>query len=322
LSRRTRRVLPVGALLLALTVPASASAAVTKPGATTGGASPIGQTTATVHGSVNPHGAATTYFFQYGIKGSAYSAQTAVGSAGAGTTAHSFTGQISLLAPATSYHYRIVATNAKGTTRGASHAFKTKRQPLGVSLGANPNPVRVGQATVLSGTLSGTGNANRQVVLQANPWPYTQGFAPVTNNQVTDANGNFSFPILAVNVNTQYKVLMPAKPEVQSPIAFVGTKCRVTTHVHVTRGSHSGRVRFTGSILPAADGTEVAIQKFVDGKWTTIGHSAARHHSAARSTYRKTVTQRHPGRYRVVHAPPEPRVPNIGKTVRVHHVTG
>lgn len=312
--------LPAGALMLALAVPATASAAVTKPGVRTGGASPVDQTTATLHGRVNPHGAATTYYFQYGIKGSGYSAQTAAASAGSGTTAHSFTGQVGLLAPATSYHYRIVATNAKGTSRGADRTFTTKRQPLGVSLAATPNPVRVGHPTVLAGTLTGTGNANRQVVLQADPWPYTQGFMPVTNNQVTDANGNFSFPILAVNVNTQYKVVMPAKPEVQSPIAFVGTKCRVTTHVHVTRGSRSGKVRFTGSILPSADGTEVAIQKFVHDKWTTIGKTAARHHSSARSTYRKTVRQRHPGRYRVAHIPPEPRVPNVGKTVRVRHV--
>jgi hypothetical protein len=315
------RVLPVAvALLAALILPAAASAAVTKPGATTRGASPIGQTTATVHGTVNAHGAATTYFFQYGIKGSAYSAQTAVGSAGSGTAAHAFTGAISLLAPATSYHYRIVATNAKGTTRGKDRTFKTKRQPLGVSLGGIPNPVRTGASTILAGVLSGTGNANRQVVLQANPWPYTQGFLPVANNQVTDASGKFAFPILAVNVNTQYKVLMPAKPEVQSPIVLLGTKVRVTTHVHVTRGTHSGRVRFTGSLLPAMDGTQILIQKFVDDKWTNIGSTSARHVSGSRSAYRKTVTQRHPGRYRVLHNAPEPHVPNIGKTVRVHHV--
>jgi hypothetical protein len=323
LSRRTRRVLPVGALLVALAVPATASAAVTKPVVTTGGASPITPTTAVVHGNVNPKGSNTNYFFQYALKGTAYAggARTPDAAAGAGSGAHSFTATIGGLAPATAYRYRIVATNAKGQSFGGTRTFTTKRQPLGVSLAGNPNPVRVNASTTLGGTLTGTGNAGRQVTLLANPWPYTQGFLPATNNQVTDANGNFAFPVLSVPVNTQYKVQMPARPDVQSPIVVVGTKLRVTTHVHVTRGAHRGSVRFTGSLLPAGDGTAVVIQKFVDEKWTTIGTTSARHASSARSAYRKTVRQRHPGRYRVVSLAPEPRVPNIGKTVRVHHVT-
>jgi hypothetical protein len=310
-------VLPV-ALVLALALPAAASAA-TKPTVSTGRATGVTQSTATLHGSVNPRGAATTYSFQYGLTRK-YTAQTPVTAVGSGTTAVRVAAAIGGLAPATTYHYRVLATNAVGATAGGDRTFKTPRQPLGVSLAGNPNPVRTGGATTLGGTLSGTGNANRQVVLQANPWPYSQGFVSVSNPQVTDANGNFSFPVLAVNVNTQFRVLMPQKPGVASPIVVLGTKVRVTTHVRVTRGSRSGRVRLYGSLLPAMDGTQVAIQKFVHDKWTTIGSTTARHKSASRSTYSKTVRQRHPGRYRVVHVAPEPHVPNIGKTVRVRHV--
>jgi hypothetical protein len=322
LSRRTRRALPAGALLVALAVPATASAAVTAPVVTTGGASPVTQNTAVLHGSVNPKGSNTNYFFQYTLKGTQFAGapRTPDAPAGAGQTAHSFTATIGGLAPATTYRYRIAATNAKGQRFGKARTFTTKRQPLGVSLAATPNPVRVNASTTLAGTLTGTGNANRQVTLLSNPWPYTQGFMPVSNNQVTDASGHFAFPVLSVPVNTQYKVQMPAKPAVQSPIVLVGTKLRVTTHVHVTRGTRSGLVRFSGSLLPADDGTAVIVQKFVHDKWTTIGTTSARHVSSARSSYRKTVRQRHPGRYRVVSLAPEPRVPNIGKTVRVHHV--
>jgi len=258
-------------------VPATAGAAA-KPTVRTGGATEVGQTTANVHGRVNPQGAATTY------------------------------------------HYRIVATNSQGATAGADRTFRTQRQPLGVSLAGNPNPIRTGSSTTLAGTLSGTGNANRQVVLQANPWPYAQGFLPVANPQVTDANGNFAFPILSQSVNTQYRVLMPQKPEVQSPIVVVGTKVRVTTHVRVTRGSRSGIVRLSGSLIPPMDGTQVLIQKFVNDTWVNIGSTTARHVSSSRSSYRKSVRQRHPGRYRVYHNAPEPHVPNVGKTVRVRHV--
>jgi hypothetical protein len=306
-------------LALALALPAAASAA-TKPTARTGGTTAVTQSTAMLHGTVNPQGAAATYYFQYGLT-RRYNAQTGPTPAGTGTKAVKVTAAIGNLAPATTYHYRVLATNAKGATTGADRTFKTPRQPLGVSLAGNPNPVRTGAPTTLAGTLSGTGNANRQVVLQANPWPYSQGFMPVANNQVTDANGNFAFPILSVSVNTQYRVLMPTKPEVVSPIVVVGTKVKVTTHLHVTRGAHSGRVRLSGSLLPAMDGTTVVVQKFVHDKWTTIGSTAARHRSSSHSSYSKSVRQRHPGRYRVVHVAPEPHVPNIGKTVRVRHVT-
>jgi hypothetical protein len=309
--------LSLAALGLAL-LPAVAGAAA-KPTVRTGGASEVGQSTANVHGTVNPQGAATTYYFQYGLTRK-YTAQTAVTPAGSGTKGVRATGAISLLAPATTYHYRIIATNALGASAGGDRTFRTDRQPLGVSLAGNPNPVRTGGPTTLAGTLSGTGNANRQVVLQANPWPYTQGFLPVANNQVTDANGNFAFPVLAVNVNTQYRVLMPSKPQVQSPIVLLGTKVRVTTHLRVRRGSRSGIVRLSGSLIPPMDGTQVLIQKFVDGQWTNIGSTSARHVSSSRSSYRKSVRQRHPGRYRVYHNAPEPHVPNVGKTVRVRHV--
>jgi hypothetical protein len=304
--------------LAALALPAAADAA-SRPAVTTGGASAIAQSTATVHGSVNPRGAATTYYFQYGLTRK-YTAQTAVTAAGAGTKRVRATGAISLLAPATRYHYRIIATNAKGATVGKDRTFKTRRQPLGVSLAGTPNPVRTGSSTTLAGTLSGTGNANRQVVLQANPWPYTQGFLNAANPQVTDAAGNFAFPILSVGVNTQYRVLMPQKPEIQSPIVVVGTKVRVTTHVRVKRGVHAGHVRLSGSLLPAMDGTQVLIQKFVRGQWRNIASTVARHASSTRSSYSKTVRQRHPGRYRVYHNAPEPHVPNVGRTVRVRHV--
>ena len=51
---------------------------------------------------------------------------------------------------------------------------------------------------MLAGTLSGTGNASRQVVLQSNPFPYIQGFVATTNVQLTNAQGAFSFPLLSV----------------------------------------------------------------------------------------------------------------------------
>ncbi len=39
------------------------------------------------------------------------------------------------LTAATTYHYRLIARNADGTTTGGDRSFKTANQPLGFSLG-------------------------------------------------------------------------------------------------------------------------------------------------------------------------------------------
>ena len=66
-------------------VPAAAAQAATAPSVSTGGAANVKDQTATLAGSVNPRGSATTYFFQYGPT-VAYGSSTPAGSAGSGTS--------------------------------------------------------------------------------------------------------------------------------------------------------------------------------------------------------------------------------------------
>ena len=192
--RTSRRVKVLIAMVLALSLaaPTIALGAATKPAATTGGVAKLTPSTVSLLGKVNPSGAATTYFFQYGPT-ALYGAATTPVAAGAGTATLNVVADVGGLAPATTYHYRLVARNARGMTLGARRTFKTRNQPLGLTLAATPNPVPFGKPTVLSGVLSGTGNAGRQVVLQANPFPYTQGFANTANPQVIGATGAFAF---------------------------------------------------------------------------------------------------------------------------------
>jgi hypothetical protein len=296
---RASRVLPAGAILACALLTPAVAAAAQKPTATTGAAANIAPDSAIVNATVNPRDAATTYFFQYGTT-RVYGAQTTAKSAGAGTTGRRVAEALAGLAPATTYHYRIVARNSLGTTRGRDRTFKTTRQPLGVSLAATPNPLYPGSATTLAGVLSGTGNANRQVVLQSNPYPYTQGFANAADPHVTNAQGGFSFPILSVPVNTQYRVLMPANPNVVSPIVVAQAAVRVGVHTRTNRGRRSGVIRFAGFIRPAADGSAVLVQKLRAGAWVTIAQTFARSLRGNRSRYVKRVRQRRGGRYRIV----------------------
>jgi len=78
---------------------------------------------ATLNGSVDPHGLATTVYFQYGTTtsyGNTTAHQTQTGS-----TYRNVTANISGLSANTTYHFRIVATNSVGTRYGADRTFTT-----------------------------------------------------------------------------------------------------------------------------------------------------------------------------------------------------
>jgi hypothetical protein len=284
-------------MAIALIAPAGALAAAA-PGATTGAAASVGQQTVTLTGSVDPNQRATTYFFRYGTT-TAYGAVTPTTAAGSGDAAKAVAAAVGGLAPLTTYHYRLVAHNALGTTRGADRTFRTKRQPLGVSLAATPNPVPFGAPTVLFGTLTGTGNTGRQVVLQGNPFPYTTGFANVSNVQVTNTQGGFSFPLLSVALNTQYRVVMPQNTNIVSPIVSVGVGVLVSTSISTSKVRRGGRIRFSGTIRPARDGAQIAFQKLSRGRWVTIGGTITRHGGKSFSRYSRRVKINRGGSYRV-----------------------
>jgi hypothetical protein len=93
------------------------------PIVTTNPASLIASYSATLNGSVDPHGLTTTVHFQYGTTtsyGSTTGSQTKTGN-----TYQSVSANISGLSGSTTYHFRIVATNSVGTVYGADRTFTT-----------------------------------------------------------------------------------------------------------------------------------------------------------------------------------------------------
>jgi hypothetical protein len=307
----------LAAVAALLVLPSAAQAAAKKPTVATKSASNVAPTTVQLNGAVNPQGAQTTYFFQIGttvIYGS-LSPETPVGN---GTKAVQVSAAVAGLAPATTYHYRIVARNSKGLTRGKDRTFKTKRQPLGLVLNAAANPVKWNSSTTLSGQLTGTGNAGQQVVLQANPFPYSAGFVNTGNALVTGADGSFAFPLIGLQNSTQYRVVMPEKTTVVSPIVSLGVKLGVTTHVSTRHPFSRTRVRFSGRITPIADGQQILIQKFVGGQWTVVSETVARHSTATSSKYSRRVKIRHSGTYRVLINPVGiAQVANVGREIKI-----
>ncbi|MGN6190089.1 MAG: hypothetical protein ACTHOE_14435 [Conexibacter sp.] len=153
-----RRFTALGLTTIALLALAAVPALATAPTAVTGDATGITDTQVTVAGTVNPQGQLTSYAFQYGTT-TAYGQQTALTSASSGTADTPVRADLAGLTPGTTYHYRVIATNADGTTVGADRTFRTT--------GTAPPPPPAPSATTggadvngASATLSGSVNPN------------------------------------------------------------------------------------------------------------------------------------------------------------------
>jgi len=119
--------------LLAAAVPAAASAQdpvpATPPVATTGTAESLTQTGATLTGTIDRNGGATTYHVEYGTS-AAYGLNTTETPVPAdGTDPVTVKVPITGLTRDTLYNFRLVATNEAGISRGANRTFRTAPGP-------------------------------------------------------------------------------------------------------------------------------------------------------------------------------------------------
>ena len=274
----------------------SAWAAVGLPVASTGAAQQVTYGSATLLGSVDPRGSDTSYYFQYGPT-KAYGGQTAIADAGAGTHTVGVSLSVAGLQPLTVYHYRLVAVNGQGAATGADRSLLTTKVPLSLQILASPDPVPYGDPVTVQGTLSGTGNDNRAVVLQADQWPFAAGFQNVGNPELTTATGGFSFPILGLAQATQYRVMTTTTPPVLSPVAVENVAVRVLAHVGRSRRRHF--VRIYGTVTPAEDGMQVGILRIVHGRGVLAAGATLRHHAAGSSTFSRVLAVK-PGVYRAL----------------------
>jgi hypothetical protein len=295
---RAATLLVLGLLTLALPAGAIATGALaaSPPAVDTAAAVGIGYGSATLNGSIDPRASNTTYYFQYGPT-RAYGAQTPVGDAGAGAKALKVKAAVFGLQPLTVYHYRLIAVNAAGASTGADRTLKTTAVPLSLAILVSPFPVLFGSTATVQGTLSGTHNAGRAVVLQQNPFPYTAGFANVGNPELTTSTGSFSFPVVGLTQATQYRVITTTNPPVVSPPTTEEVAVRVSAHVARTGRRH--RARIYGTVTPAIDGMEVGIMRVSGGHNVLVGGTALRHLNSTSSSFSTRIRVQHHALYRV-----------------------
>lgn len=299
---RTRRTLAAAGLLAVLALPASAQAA-GPPKANTGSARDVSYGSATLLGSVNPSSSSTSYYFQYGPT-KAYGGQSAIASAGAGNGAVPARLTISGLQPLTVYHYRLVAVNAAGVAIGDDNTLRTTKVPLSLAILATPNPVPFGGTVTVQGTLSGTGNASRAVVLQASGPPFTTGYQNIGNPELTTATGSFSFSVPALTQTSAFRVVTVGAGPIVSPVAIESVAVRVSSHV--SRTKRAGYARIYGTVTPAVDGMQVGVLRIVGGHGVLVGGTVLHHNNTTSSKFSRIVRV-HKGVYRVL-----ARVVNLG----------
>ena len=272
-----------------------AQAALSPATASTGVASSITSSSVTLTGSTYPSNQQTEYYFQYGST-SAYGLQTPTMVAGSGKETIHVVAAVTGLSPFTTYHYRLVAINASGTTDGVDRSFTTKKVPLTFVL--QPlQPETFERPFSISGSLAGTGSADHAVVLQASSFPFLGGFKNIGSPTTTNASGAFTFRVSGLALNTQFRVSTPEPPVVKSDLVVARVRVRVVLRVESV--ARPGFARFSGTVTPGEPAARVLIQYLrTTGRPLSIGSVLITSRKPSRSRFARTLRIRKRGFYR------------------------
>jgi hypothetical protein len=260
---------------------APAALAAAEPAVSTGNATAIAPTSATLNGTVNPEGQATTYMFEYGTTTS-YGSETATTSGGSGSAGIKVLAPLTSLTPNTTYHYRLVATNASGTALGSDVSFKTPKPPVPVVSTGHAKGV-----TQTSATLAGTVNPEGE----ATTYVFQYGTSTAYTNQTPTASAGSGTKSVSASA-----AVAPLVPSTIYHYRLVASSVNGTTFGHdisfktarppagVTLGAPSGTITFgqltslSGRVLPPVPShPTVTLQSApsAGGPWVDAGVAAA-----------------------------------------------
>jgi hypothetical protein len=253
-----------------------------KPLATTEPALDITPVGASLHGSVDPRGVATSAFWQYGTTKN-YGKRTPAQSAGLNPGAVRLGASVTGLKSATTYHFRIVAESKDGRTNGKDLTFKTAAPTTTPVF--SPNPVSYGDPVSVAGQIIGSGSNGAQVTLFGRAFPFTAPFTQFGNTVVADAAGNYLFVLSSALSTAQFEVRAETNPAFTSSIQTLQVNSKITLSVgnKVRKGR---KIRFHGLVAPGQDGIVVEIQKRKrDGTYSVFTRTTLKHRSDGRSSY-------------------------------------
>jgi hypothetical protein len=257
-----------------------------------------GPTSTTLRAYVTPNEAATTVRFEYGTSTS-YGASTPEQGIGAGSSRIAVSAPVSGLKPNTRYHFRAVATNAAGITRGGDRAFTTARTPTAVALTPSTTRPIWGSGMTITGKVSGQGSI--PVALERQDFPFSSGFYQAAAARA-NGRGNFSFTVPPLFSTTRLRVTTRTALPISSSVVTASVAVKVGLYTKRLRGK---RLRLTGATWPAVPAGRASLQRQTrSGRWIPVRRVHPTALSNNRSRYRFTVSRRSRAlSYRVVVVP-------------------
>jgi hypothetical protein len=220
----------------------------------------------TLVGKVDPNRAETTWYFEWG-RSNNYGHRTPEQDAGRGASSVTVASALGGLAANTTYHFRIVATNAAGIKRGRDRGFRTLRQPTGIVITTPIERVLYGGVTTIDGQVRGAGVNGIRVALESRPFPFTAPFERAGDSVATARDGSFHLVTPPLFVSTRLHVVTRTTPVVTSPEITALTSLLVRARaLRVDRR----RYRIQGTVTPDVKGARVSVQRRSGRKWVSV----------------------------------------------------
>jgi hypothetical protein len=262
------------------------SVATGAPSVSSVAASGIGPLGATLRANVTPNRLATTVRFEYGATTS-YGSTTADQGIGAGSSRVTVNAAVAGLKPNTRYHFRAVASNAAGVTRGGDRSFVTARTPTGVALTPSTTRPVWGSGLTIAGKVSGQGSIT--VALERQDFPFSNGFYQAATT-AANSSGSFSFTVPPLFSTTRLRVATRTPVPATSPVTTASVAVKVGVKTQRLRGR---RVRLSGATWPAVPSGRISLQRQSrSGRWGVVARATPTPLAGNRSRYRLTVRLR------------------------------
>ena len=273
---------------------------ITLPGVSTNSPRALRPDGVTLDGKADPNRSPTKVRFEWGLTMS-YGNDTPETDIGRGTSAVEVMAVLNGLAPNTTYHYRMVATNSAGIRRGRDRGFRTLRQPTGITVASPVLHVGFGGVTTISGQVQGGGVGGIRVALERTPFPFTAPFTMAGDVVSAGADGSFRLVTPPLPISSRVRVVTRTNPPVVSPDVTVFTELLVGATAQRRDARH---YQITGDVTPRVTGARVSVQRRVGSKWVFAKRTRTKRIGRGRVGYTVTVNRaRKLRRYRVVVTP-------------------
>jgi hypothetical protein len=218
------------------------------PQVVTGSATNVTPSSATLNGTVNPSGRATTWFFDFGTT-TGYGNKTATKDAGSGTSNTNVSAAISGLTAGRTYHYRLTATSDAGTSHGSDQTFVASSAPAATTRSVS----NIGET---SATLNSTVNPNGVATTVYFDYGTSTSYGSKSSSKSagTGRNAvNVAIGVSGLAANTTYHVRVVAVSSIGtttgSDVTFT-TKGRPIVTVGAATGVSSNAATLVGTVNP------------------------------------------------------------------------